>query len=78
MDYRLLMIRGKYLPLWRLQWSWLLHLVVSTTTVMLRMKTTVWLVMMGLQVELWSLIVIVSVWLVIVVIMVGGFWNVKR
>ena len=73
------MIRGKYLPLWRLQWSWLLHLVVSTTTtVMLRMKTTVWLVMMGLQVELWSLIVIVSVWLVIVVIMVGGFWNVKR
>ena len=73
------MIRGKYLPLWRLQWSWLLHLVVSTTTtVMLRMKTTVWLVMMGLQVELWSLIVIVSVWLVIVVIMVGGFRNVKR
>ena len=63
------MIRGKDLPLWRLQWSRLLHLVVSTTTAV--MKTTMWLVMMGFQVELWSLIVIVSVWFVIVVINVG-------
>ena len=66
------MIRGQYLPLWRLQWSRLLQLVVSTTTVMrLGMKTTMWLVMMGFQVELWSLIVIVTVWVVIVVIIVG-------
>ena len=66
------MIRGQYLPLWRLQWSRLLQLVVSTTTVMrLGMKTTMWLVMMGFEVELRSLIVIVTVWVVIVVIIVG-------
>ena len=66
------MIRGQYLPLWRLQWSRLLQVVMSTTTVMrLRMKTTMWLVMMGFQVEMRSLIVIVTMWVVIVVIIVG-------
>ena len=66
------MIRGQYLPLWRLQWSRLLQVVMSTTTLMwLRMKTTMWLVMMGFQVEMRSLIVIVTMWVVIVVIIVG-------
>jgi len=65
------MIRGKYLPLWRLHWSWLLQVVMVTSPLVLRMETTMWWVMRGFYPWMWWLIVIVSVWVVIVVIIVG-------
>ena len=44
---------------------------MMVSTLMLRMETTMWLVMMGFYVEMWSLIVFLSAWVVIVVIIVG-------